>query len=129
MIAITHTPADGTVLEGTTRGDGTNQLLKPLTWRWSRQLAVWYLPASRDSAPRAAVITDTAEKLRAAGYDVIVAIDGGHRDPDLVEADRAPDNRPARPPSPTKPTGTRPPPTPRTNAPGSSATRSLSANR
>ena len=43
MIAITHTPADGAILEGTTRGDGTNQLLKPLTWRWSRQLAVWYL--------------------------------------------------------------------------------------
>jgi hypothetical protein len=31
MIAITHTPTDGTILEGTTRGDGTNQLLKPLT--------------------------------------------------------------------------------------------------
>jgi hypothetical protein len=29
MIAITHTPTDGTVLEGTTRGDGTNQLLNP----------------------------------------------------------------------------------------------------
>jgi hypothetical protein len=35
MIAITHTPTDGTILEGTTRGDGTNHLLKPLTWRWS----------------------------------------------------------------------------------------------
>ena len=41
MIAITHTPTDGTILEGTTRGDRTNQLLKPLTWRWSRRLAVW----------------------------------------------------------------------------------------
>ena len=27
MITITHTPADGTILEGTTRGDGTNHLL------------------------------------------------------------------------------------------------------
>ncbi len=89
MIAITHTPTDGTILEGTTRGDGTNQLLKPLTWRWSRQLAVWYLPASRDTAPRTAVITGTAEKLRAAGHEVIVAIDGRHRDPEVVEADRA----------------------------------------
>ena len=89
MIAITHTPTDGTILEGTTRGDGTNQLLKPLTWRWSRRLAVWYLPASRDSAPRTAVITGTAEKLRTAGHEVIVAIDGGHRDPAIVEADRA----------------------------------------
>ena len=89
MIAITHIPTDGTILEGTTRGDGTNQLLKPLTWRWSRRLAVWYLPASRDSAPRTAVITGTAEKLRTAGHEVIVAIDGGHRDPAIVEADRA----------------------------------------
>jgi hypothetical protein len=38
MITITHTPADGTILEGTTRGDGTNHLLKPLTWRWSTNL-------------------------------------------------------------------------------------------
>ena len=37
MIAITHTPATGTTLEGTTRGDGTNQLLKPHGWRWSRR--------------------------------------------------------------------------------------------
>ena len=44
MIAITHTPADGTILEGTTRGDGTNHLLKPLTWRWSTNLGAWYLP-------------------------------------------------------------------------------------
>ena len=35
MIAITHTPTDGTVLKGSSRGDGTNHLLKPLTWRWS----------------------------------------------------------------------------------------------
>ena len=43
MIAITHTPTDGTILEGTTRGDGTNQLLKPLTWRW--------FPATRRLVP------------------------------------------------------------------------------
>jgi len=102
MIAITHTPADGTILDGTSKGDGTNHLLKPLTWRWSRQLAVWYLPASRDTAPRTAVITGTAEKLRAAGHEVIVAIDGRHRDPEVVEADRAApgSSRPGPTPSP-----------------------------
>jgi len=40
MIAITHTPATGITLEGTTRGDGTNQLLKPLGWRWSANIEV-----------------------------------------------------------------------------------------
>ena len=29
MIAITHTPTDGTILEGTTRGDGTNRGVGP----------------------------------------------------------------------------------------------------
>ena len=38
MIAITHTPATGTTLEGARRGDGTNQLLKPLGWRWSTKI-------------------------------------------------------------------------------------------
>ena len=38
MIAITHAPTDGTVLEGSSRGDGTNHLLKPLTWRWSSKI-------------------------------------------------------------------------------------------
>jgi len=27
MITIAHAPADGTILKGTTRGDGTNHLL------------------------------------------------------------------------------------------------------
>ena len=64
MIAITHTPTDGTILEGTTRGHGTNHLLKPLTWRWSTHLGAWYLPRSRDTPPRTTVITDTAQDLR-----------------------------------------------------------------
>ena len=89
MITITHTPADGTILEGTTRGDGTNHLLKPRSWRWSTNLGAWYLPRSRDTAPRTTVITDTAHTLRAAGHDVIVAINAGHRAPEDVEADRA----------------------------------------
>ncbi len=47
MIAITHTPANGTV------------------------------------------ITDTAQTPRAAGHEVIVAINAGHRDTAAVQADRA----------------------------------------
>ncbi len=45
MIAITRTPTGGSILQGTTRGAGTNQLLKPLGWRWSRRIInSWYLP-------------------------------------------------------------------------------------
>jgi len=42
-----------------------------------------------NSTPRLQVITETATTLRAAAHEVIVAIDGGHRDPETVEADRA----------------------------------------
>jgi len=46
MIAITRTPTGGSILQGTTRGAGTNQLLKPLGWRWSRRnINSWYLPS------------------------------------------------------------------------------------
>ena len=52
MTAITHTPAGGTILEGTTKGDGTNHILKTCgPWRWSRNLGAWYIPRSRDTAP------------------------------------------------------------------------------
>ena len=37
MITITHAPADGTILEGTTRGDGTNQLSQTLGLRGVRK--------------------------------------------------------------------------------------------
>ena len=91
MIAITHTPADGTILEGTTKGDGTNHILNSggRHWRWSRNLEAWYIPRSRDTAPHTALITATAEQLRAAGHTVIIAIKGGHRTTAEVEADRA----------------------------------------
>lgn len=90
MIAITHTPAGGTILEGTTKGDGTNHILKTGGhWRWSRNLGAWYIARSRDTAPQTALITATAEKLRAAGHDVMVAIKGGHRSTADIEADRA----------------------------------------
>ena len=91
MITITHTPATGTLLEGTTKGDGTNQLLRAggLHWRWSAHLGAWYLPRTRDTAPQTAVITATAETLRTAGHTVTVTIHTGHRSTAEVEADRA----------------------------------------
>ena len=91
MITITHTPAEGTLLQGTAKGDGTNLVLKTdgRCWRWSTHLGAWYVPRSRDTAPRTALIADTAQKLRAAGHTVTVTIDAGRRGTTDIEADKA----------------------------------------
>lgn len=87
-LTITHTSAAGTILEGTCRGDGTAELVKPLRWRWSRNLAAWYVPRSRDTAPQRAMIQTTAATLLAAGHDVQVLIDDTTRPTVEVEADK-----------------------------------------
>ena len=88
-ITITHTPADGTLVEGTSRGDGTNTVLKANGFRWFRTLGLWGVSGSRDRDPNRAKIAAAADALRAAGHDVELDIDDTHRDPATVEADRA----------------------------------------
>ncbi|MGJ0121725.1 DUF3560 domain-containing protein [Williamsia sp. MIQD14] len=88
-ITITHTPADGTLVEGTSRGDGTNTVLKANGFRWFRTLGLWGISGSRDRDPNRTKITAAADALRAAGHDVEIDIDDTHRDPATVEADRA----------------------------------------
>lgn len=87
-LTLSHTTAAGTILDGTRRGDGTAELIKPLHWRWSRNLAAWYLPRSRDSAPQRTLIETTAATLLAAGHDVQVLIDNTTRPTSEVEADK-----------------------------------------
>lgn len=87
-LSLTHTPADGTLAEGTARGDGTAVVLKAHGWRWSRALGAWYLPNSRDRAPRTSAIESTAAALRAAGHEVAVSVEDGARPAAQVEADR-----------------------------------------
>src|SRR6476661_7541 len=101
---------------GTTHG--TNQMVKPWIWRWSGQLAVWYLPASRGSALRIAGIHIRRETARHR-HEVILAIDGGHGTPKSWRPTAPPAAGQGLTPSPTEPTGTRPPHMPRTNASGS----------
>lgn len=50
MIRISHSHAEGTVVHGTTRGDGTNHIIKNLRdgWQISRTIGAFYLPRSRD---------------------------------------------------------------------------------
>ena len=88
-ITITHTATDGTLVEGTSRGDGTNTVLKTNGFRWFRTLGLWGIAGSRDRDPNRAKIRAAADALRAAGHDVEIDIDDTHRDPATVEAARA----------------------------------------
>lgn len=85
-LTITHTHADGTLLDGTSRGDGSNVVLKEVRgWRWSRNLGSWYVPRSRDVRANTPLINRTKEALEAAGFDVDVSIDDEFRSTAVVE--------------------------------------------
>jgi hypothetical protein len=88
-IEISHNAAEGTVVHGTSRGDGTNVILKNHGFRWFRTLALWGIPGSRDRQPNMLRIDCAVEALRAAGHDVSTAIDAAHRDTAAAEAGRA----------------------------------------
>ncbi|WP_235214910.1 DUF3560 domain-containing protein [Rhodococcus opacus] len=88
MVTISHSAADGTLMEGTSRGDGTNEALKALGWRWFRSLGTWGIRGSRDRAPKLHLIESTAAALRAAGFEVRIEIDATARPTAEVEADR-----------------------------------------
>ncbi len=88
-IEITHTAAEGTLVHGTARGDGTNTILKAAGFRWFRTLGVWGIAGSRDRQPNRYKIERAAESLRAAGHTVTVDVDDTHRPTAEAEADRA----------------------------------------
>lgn len=88
-IYITHDHAGGTILDGTSRGDGTNTILKQLGWRWARTLTSWYIPRSRDHDADNATVDRTSAALQAAGFTVEISIDDNARDTTTIEADRA----------------------------------------
>jgi hypothetical protein len=87
---LEHTAAGGTVLDGTARSDaGAHAILKAQGWRWGRSIGMWYVPYSRDRAPKLDLIDQTAAMLRAAGLEVVVTVDAAPRDQLAAEADRA----------------------------------------
>lgn len=86
---ITHSATEGTLIEGTARGDGSAQVLKTHRWRWSRTLGAWYIPRSRDAQPDLRRIEATRDDLEGVGFTVAVTIDRGHRSTAEVETDRA----------------------------------------
>ncbi len=86
MLTITHTHEEGTLIEGTSRGDGTAEVLKRTGWRWGRSISSWYVPQSRDRLPKWHVIRRTREALEEAGFDVTETIDQTTRATADVEA-------------------------------------------
>lgn len=74
-LVIEHTEAQGTLLVGTSRGDGSAEVVKALGWRWGRSIGLWFVPRSRDAAPKRVLIERTAERLRQAGFEVEVCVD------------------------------------------------------
>ena len=78
-LTIEHTDDEGTTIDGTSRGDGTAEVLKVNGWRWSRTLfdgrGSWYVPRSRNVPPKRFTIDRTVAALEAAGFIVAVLID------------------------------------------------------
>jgi len=86
-LVITHTAAEGTLIEGTSKGDGTSEILKACRWRYSRSVG-WFVPQSRDRLPKTSIIGATVAALQEAGYSVTTEIEQALRPTDQVEADR-----------------------------------------
>lgn len=84
-LTIEHTDAEGTLLVGTARGDGSAQVVKALGWRWGRSIGLWFVPRSRNQPPKRALISRSAEALEAAGFTVAVEVDATVQGREQVE--------------------------------------------
>lgn len=96
QLKITHSAAEGTLLEGTSRGDGVWETIKEAQatykirgWKWFRSLGMFGVSYSRDKAPQLGLIDRTAEILREAGHTVTIEVDAAPRAMEEAEADRA----------------------------------------
>ncbi len=85
MITITHTHAEATVAEGTSKGDGAGDILK--INGFSFRYGAWRIRGSRDRMASWRVKA-AAEALRAAGFEVEVQTDDTPRPTAEVEAER-----------------------------------------
>ncbi len=87
-ITISHTRTEGTIVNGTARGDGTAAILKAAGFRWAPSLRAWIIAQSRDQAAKTWKIDRAAADLRAAGFEVKVSIDETPRAFAEAEAER-----------------------------------------
>ncbi|MYR55029.1 DUF3560 domain-containing protein [Streptomyces sp. SID625] len=78
-LTITHTRADGTLLEGSRKHDGVYEIVRPIGFRSSRNLGALYIQSSRDREADRWRINRAATALREAGWEVTVEIDEEQR--------------------------------------------------
>lgn len=86
-ITIRHTHADGTILIGSSKGDGVYEIVKQHGFTWRRVPGI-FIRGSRDKDAHDWKINAAAEALRAAGHTVTVDIDNSWRPTAEREADR-----------------------------------------
>jgi hypothetical protein len=87
VIDITHSHAEGTVVHGSSRGDGVWEIARAHGLRYSRHVGI-YLRGSRDRNAKQPIINALARALGDAGFDVPVDIDDSWRPAAQREADR-----------------------------------------
>lgn len=87
IFTIQHSSSQGTLIEGTSQGDDSNDILRNEGWRWGHGISLWYVPHSRDRAPKREIIERTAAALRAAGHQVHTDIDATPRAAEAIETD------------------------------------------
>ncbi|MER6367381.1 DUF3560 domain-containing protein [Streptomyces mirabilis] len=78
-LTITHTRADGTLLDGSSKGDGVFELVKPFGFWPFRSLGVLGIRHSRDREAQKWRIDCATAALREAGWEVTVEIDESRR--------------------------------------------------
>ncbi|MGW1989608.1 DUF3560 domain-containing protein [Embleya sp. NPDC001921] len=74
-VTITHTRADGTLLDGSRKGDGVFDIVRHHGFWSFRSLGQLGIRHSRDKAAQMWKINGAAQALRAAGHEVTVEID------------------------------------------------------
>ncbi|KPI33302.1 parB-like partition protein [Actinobacteria bacterium OV450] len=90
-ITITHTRAEGTILTGSTKGDGVYEIVSKHGFRWSRQVGI-YIRQSIDREAKHWNINAAKTALEAAGHTVTVEINETKRR-SFAEAEAAREER------------------------------------
>lgn len=70
LLNVQHTDAAGTLVDGTTAGDGAAGVLKQYGFRWSPRLGRWHLPGSAGKAPNYRLLRPLAAQLGVCGFEV-----------------------------------------------------------
>ncbi|MCD9904258.1 hypothetical protein LUR56_37940 [Streptomyces sp. MT29] len=108
MITIHHTRAEGTLIEGSSKGDGVYEIVRPHGFRYFPSIEAIGIVRSRDRAAQKGKISGAAAALRQAGFDVETVIDEDDRRPFTgAEAERAASAETAPRTTPREPTGRR----------------------